>query len=72
MQGAAQQWHMFCENMQVNNISAGRSIAFRFCGGRKVRAAQGVMLPNGKIPVRVWQVEEKITAPVGGKGEKVR
>lgn len=31
-------------------------------GGRKVRAAQGIMLPNRKIPVRVWQVEQKITA----------
>ena len=43
------------------------------CGGRKVRAAQGIMLPNGKISARVWLVEQKITAPdCRGKGEKVR
>ena len=24
------------------------STAFRFCGGRKVRTAQGILLPNGK------------------------
>jgi hypothetical protein len=35
-------------------------------GGRKVRAALGIMLPNGKISARIWQVEQKITAPQSG------
>ena len=45
---------------------AGRSVARRRSGGggRKVRATQGTILPNGKWAVRFTQAQKKITARV--------
>jgi len=41
--------------------------------GRKVRAAQGITLPNRKISERVWETEQRMTAcRKAGEGEKVR